>query len=129
MAKKLKRNYIQLVEGKKDDGTPIIETYLTPHHIPLDIWYEAVDVMEDLEKMEEENAEAEDPKSMSVLMKAQMDMLMDVVLKIYGKQFDKKKLRAGLHAPSVIEDLTQQVQFIAAGQQDDETKKFVESLS
>ena len=129
MAKKLKRNYIQLVEGKKDDGTPILETYLTPHHISLDVWYEAVDAMEELEKLEEDNAKSENPKSMSILMKEQMDILMDVVLNIYDKQFDKKKLRAGLHAPSVIEDLTQQVQFIAAGQQDDETKKFVASLN
>ena len=129
MAKKLKRNYIQLVEGKKDDGTPIIETYLTPHHVSLDLWYEAVDVMEELEKMEDENAKAENPKPMSILMKEQMDILLDIVIKIYDKQFDKKKLRNGLHAPSVIEDLTQQVQFIAAGQQDDETKKFVASLS
>ena len=128
MAKKLKRNYIKLVEGKKDDGTPILETYLTPHHIPLDIWYESVDAMEELEKIEENNDKAENPKSMSVLMKEQMDILMDVVIKIYDGQFDKKKLRSGLHAPSVVEDLTQQVQFVAAGQQDDETKKYVESL-
>ena len=85
--------------------------------------------MEELEKMEDENSKAENPKPMSILMKEQMDVLLDIVLKIYDKQFDKKKLRTGLHAPSVIEDLTQQVQFIAAGQQDDETKKFVESLS
>lgn len=129
MANKLKRNFIQLVEGKKDDGTPILETYLTPHHIPLDIWYESVDAMEELEKMEKDNEEAENPKSASLLMKDQMDILMDIVLKIYDDQFDKKKLRAGLHAPSVIEDLTQQVQFIAAGQQDEATKKFVESKS
>lgn len=129
MTKKLKRNYIRLVTGEDDKGELTFETFLTPHFISLDVMYEAVDVMEELEKMEDDNKLAKTPEPLSKIMRKQMDILMDVVVKIYGKQFDIKKLKAGLHAPDVQEELIQQVQFIAMGQQDDDTKKFVESLS
>ena len=61
-------------------------------------------------------------------MKEQLDVLADFVIRIYDKQFTKKELMAGLHAPEIQEELAAQVQFIAAGQQDDETKKFVASM-
>lgn len=129
MAKKLKRNYIQLVNGTNDKGEPTFDTFLTPHFIPLDVMYEAVDVMEELESIEEKNDKSEKPEPMSKIMRKQMDIMMGVVVKIYGEQFDVKALKAGLHAPNMREELQGQIEFIAAGQQDDETKKFVESLS
>ena len=129
MAKKLKRNYIQLVNGTNDKGEPTFETYLTPHFIPLDVMYEAVDVMEELETIEEKNEKSENPEPMSKIMRKQMDIMMGVVVNIYGGQFDVKALKSGLHAPNMREELQGQIEFIAAGQQDDETKKFVESLS
>lgn len=132
MSNKLKRNYIQLVEGENDKGEPILETYLTPHFITADIWYESIDVMDELEQMESKQGEEDEDgnkKSMASMMKDQMDMLMDIVVKIYGKQFTKKDLRRKLHAPNMIGDLQAQVQFIAMGQQDEATKKFVESKS
>src|SRR5699024_360988 len=129
MAKKLKRNYIQLVNGTNDKGEPTFETYLTPHFISLDVMYEAVDVMEELETSEEKNEKSENPEPMSKIMRKQMDIMMGVVVNIYGGQFDVKALKSGLHAPNMREELQGQIEFIAAGQQDDETKKFVESLS
>ena len=129
MAKKLKRNYIQLVNGTNDKGEPTFETYLTPHFISLNVMYEAVDVMEELESIEEKNEKSEKPEPMSKIMRQQMDLMMGVVVNIYGGQFDVKALKAGLHAPNMREELQGQIEFIAAGQQDDETKKFVESLS
>ena len=129
MAKKLKRNYIQLVTGTNDKGEPTFDTFLTPHFIPLDVMYEAVDVMEELESIEEKNNKSEKPEPMSKIMRKQMDIMMGVVVNIYGGQFDVKALKAGLHAPNMREELQGQIEFIAAGQQDDETKKFVESLS
>lgn len=139
MANKLKRNYIQLVESVNENGEPEFETYLTPHFIPSSLWYESIDTLEEIEAMEErlqrEYKEAEKTgnfeglKSGSALMKEQMDMLMDTVVKIYGKQFTKKDLKEKLHAPGMIEELRDQVSFIAMGQQDEATKKFVESQS
>lgn len=129
MAKKLKRNYIQLVTGTNDKGEPTFETFLTPHFISLDVMYEAVDVMEELEELEEKNNKSKNPEPMSKIMRQQMDLMMDVVVNIYGGQFDVKALKSGLHAPNMREELQGQIEFIAAGQQDDETKKFVESLS
>lgn len=139
MASKLKRNYIQLVEGENDKGELTFETYLTPHFISADLWYECIDVMDEMETMEEEMArihkdseksgETENKKSSAGMLKEQMDLLMGTVVKIYGSQFTKKELRSGLHAPDMVESLQKQVEFIAMGQQDAATKKFVESLS
>lgn len=139
MANKLKRNYIQLVEKLNDKGEPEFETYLTPHFIPADVWYESIDTLDQIQTMEDDlkaaykaSEDSEEPvklKSSSTLMKEQIEMLMDTVVKIYGKQFTKKDLRTKMHAPSMIEELREQIEFIASGQQDDATKKFVESKS
>lgn len=117
---KLKRNYIQLVENPKADEIKM-ETFLTPHFIPLDILYEATDIMAELEQVE--NGETE------MSFKEQLDKLVDVVVKIYGKQFTAKDIKTRLHAPDAIEALQSQVEFIANGQQDEETKKFIQSIS
>lgn len=120
MSSKLKRNYIQLVENPKAEELKM-ETYLTPHFIPLDTLYEATDIMAELEEVD--NGE----KEMS--FKEQMDKLIDVVVKIYGGQFTKKDVRTRLHAPDAVTSLQKQVEFIANGQQDDETKKFIQSMN
>ncbi|WP_145436942.1 phage tail assembly chaperone G [Staphylococcus hominis] len=120
MSNKLKRNYIRLVENPKAEEIKL-ETYLTPHFIPLDTLYEAVDIMTELEKAE--NGEVEIP------FREQIDKLIDVVVKIYGNQFTAKDLRTRLHAPDAITTLQKQVEFIANGQQDEETKKFIQSIS
>ncbi|WP_213810605.1 phage tail assembly chaperone G [Jeotgalicoccus sp. WY2] len=139
MANKLKRNYIQLVEKVNDKGEPEFETYLTPHFISASVWYESIDTLDQIQTMEDDlkaeykaAEEADEPvelKSSSTLMKEQIEMLMDTVVKIYGKQFTKKDLKAKMHAPNMIEDLREQLEFIASGQQDEATKKFVESKS
>lgn len=117
---KLKRNYIQLVENPKADEIKM-ETFLTPHFIPLDVLYEATDIMADLEKVESGE------KEMS--FKEQLDALSDVVVKIYGKQFTVKDLKTRFHAPDAIAEFQKQVEFIINGQQDEETKKFIRSMS
>ena len=48
MSNKLKRNYIRLVENPEAEEIKL-ETYLTPHFIPLDVLYESVDIMAELE--------------------------------------------------------------------------------
>lgn len=136
MANKLKRNIIQLVSNVKEvqekDAEPKFDIFLTPHFIPTSLWYETIDVMEEVEEIEykaNKDAEAGKRVSQTKLMKDQMELLQDVVIKIYGQQFTKEQLLAGLHAPSMIEDLRDQVAFIARGQQDEATKKFVENKS
>ncbi|GAB3061851.1 phage tail assembly chaperone G [Salinicoccus sesuvii] len=139
MANKLKRNYIQLVTGVKENGEPEFETFLTPHFIPADIWYECMDVLDEVETMEEkmnaerkaaeESGEAGNLMSSARMMKKQGELLTDAVVKIYDGQFDKKDIRKKYHAPDFVEGLQKQVEFIAMGQQDAATKKFVESQS
>ncbi|TGE14303.1 phage tail assembly chaperone G, partial [Staphylococcus petrasii] len=109
MSNKLKRNYIRLVENPNAEEIKL-ETYLTPHFIPLDVLYEAVDIMADLEKAETGEVE--------MSFKEQIDKLIDVVVKIYGKQFTAKDVKERLHAPDAIDTLRKQVEFIANGQQD-----------
>ncbi|AVQ34423.1 hypothetical protein C7J88_09705 [Staphylococcus muscae] len=120
MTSKLKRNYIQLVENPNAEEIKL-ETFLTPHFIPLDVLYGAIDVMSELEQVETGE------KEMS--FKEQLDKLIDVVVKIYGKQLTKKDIKTRLHAPDALDTLRKQVEFIANGQQDEETKKFIQSIS
>lgn len=120
MANKLKRNYIQLVENPNAEEIKL-ETFLTPHFIPLDVLYEAIDIMAELEQVETGE------KEMS--FKEQLDKLIDIVVKIYGKQLTKKDIKTRLHAPDALDTLRKQVEFIANGQQDEETKKFIRSIS
>ncbi|WP_244942693.1 phage tail assembly chaperone G [Staphylococcus chromogenes] len=62
-----------------------METYLTPHFIPLDVLYEATDIMVELEKVESGDVE--------MSFGEQLDKLIDAVVKIYGKQFTKKDVK------------------------------------
>ncbi|HEC2149869.1 TPA: hypothetical protein R1946_001378 [Staphylococcus delphini] len=117
---KLKRNYMQLVENPKAEEIKM-ETYLTPHFIPLNVLYEATDIMVELEQVEAGEKE--------MTFSEQLDKLIDAVVKIYGGQFTKKDVKTRLHAPDAIETLRNQVEFIANGQQDEETKKFIQSIS
>lgn len=120
MSNKLKRNYIQLVENPNAEEIKM-ETFLTPHFIPLEVLYEAIDIMAELEEVENGTRE--------MSFKEQLEKLIDAVVKIYGKQFTKKDVKTRLHAPDAISALQKQIEFIANGQQDDETKKFIQSLS
>jgi hypothetical protein len=136
MSNKLKRNYIQLVtnpeEVAKGEAKPKFDTYLTPSFIPLEVFYETIEVMEEVENMEAEAQKKQDEGekvSAVKLIRQQMDTMMSTVIKIYGGQFDLADLKAGMHAPNMQEELRKQVEFIASGQQDEATKKFVESKS
>lgn len=113
----LKRNMIELVKEVKE-GEIVTEKYLTPVFIPFSVVYEAIDIVEQMEK-EGERSEKE-----------VIEMLLDFVAnKIYKGQFTKDELFNGLHAPDAVNTLRDQVLFIAQGQQSDETKKFLEKKS
>lgn len=128
MAKPLKRNKIDIVTGVNDNGEVQVNTYVTPVFIPADTWYESIDTLEQIDDMElNNNALPEDEKrKMSDIMKEQIDLLIDMVVKIYDNAFSRDQLKKGLHAPQMMEVLLNQVQFIAQGQQDEETKKYFE---
>lgn len=49
--------------------------------------------------------------------------MLDMVVDIYNNQFTKDDLLDRLHAPDAVEELQQQIQFIAQGQMDEERKK------
>lgn len=111
----LKRNTITLVKEILD-GEVTTETYITPVFIPLDVIYEAMDLMEKLEDKEENISERD-----------MFDLLIDFITnKIYNGRFTVEELRKGLHAPQAINELKDQLAFIIQGQQTDETKKFLE---
>lgn len=128
MAKNLKRNKLDVVTGVNDNDEVQVNTYLTPVFIPAEVWYEAIDVMDQLDELENENDRLpkEEQRPMAELMKDQIDLLIDMVVKIYGNAFSREDLKKGLHAPQMMDTLVSQVQFIAQGQQDEETKKYFE---
>lgn len=109
---KLKRNFIKLVTGV-EEGEVQTKVYYTPPFIPFTLVYEAMDIMA--------GAEKED--------KSERDMFNDFAVFIaegvYQKQFTVDQLLEGLHAPDAIQTLREQVEFVAQGNQSEETKKFL----
>lgn len=114
----LTRNMIELVTDVQGDEIKT-EKYWTPVFLPMSVTYEAIDMMEEIDKSEENKTGGSE--------KDLIDQLVDFVAsKIYGGQFTKEQLLNGLHAPSAITTLQQQIQFIAQGEQTSDTKKFLE---
>lgn len=56
------------------------------------------------------------------LAQENIDQMLDMVVDIYNNQFTKDDLLDRLHAPDAVEELQQQIQFIAQGQMDEERK-------
>ncbi|MCF1633072.1 phage tail assembly chaperone G [Tetragenococcus koreensis] len=111
-----KRNFIKLVQVDKKgnavtdtEGNAKYDTFITPTQIPFRKIYDAADLMDN----------QEEAKS----TKENMDEMLDMVVDIYNKQFTKNDLLDRLHAPDAVEELQQQIEFIAQGQLDDERKK------
>ncbi|MEK5524144.1 phage tail assembly chaperone G [Heyndrickxia sp. FSL W8-0423] len=114
----LKRNMIELVKEVKE-GEVVTEKYLTPVFIPLSVVYEALDLVETIDKSLSGEIDANEEIDL-------MDQLLNFVSsKLYGNQFTKDELFNGLHGPDAIETLQEQILFIARGRQSDETKKYL----
>jgi hypothetical protein len=109
----LKRNMIELIKEVKE-GEIVTEKFLTPVFIPFSIIYEALDMIEEINKSKTE--------------KDLLDKMIDfVATRIYNNQFTKEELFNGLHAPDASRVLYEQILFITQGAQSDETKKFLMS--
>lgn len=117
----LKRNMIELIKNPEEannGGEVEIERYWTPVHLPLKVMYEAVDLSEEMAKIEEGNSKK--------TFKDALDLMMDFIAnRAYNNQFTKEDLMERLHAPDAINTLQEQIAFIASGQQSDDTKNFL----
>ncbi len=117
----LKRNMIELVKNPEEvakGGEVELEKYWTPPFLPLDVTYEAMDLMTKVDELSVK--EDADPRVL-------LDLLVDFTAdKAYGNQFTVDDLKGRLHAPDALQTLQAQVMFIAQGQQTNETKKFLE---
>jgi hypothetical protein len=112
----LKRNMIELVVNPQEvaeGGEPEVKKYWTPAFIPFTKVREAMELAAELEKGETEN------------VAESMDKLADFVTDLYGGQFTKDELYNGLHAPSAIPVIQEQILFVAQGQQSQATKNFL----
>ena len=117
----LKRNLIELVTNPEEAaGGAEVETkkYWTPAFIPLSVIYQATDLTAEID-----NSDDEDKLSERELIGKLIDFVANDV---YKGQFTREELENGLHAPSAITTLQEQIVFIAQGQQSNETKKFLE---
>jgi hypothetical protein len=109
----LKRNMIEIVKEIKE-GEIVTEKFLTPVFIPFSIIYEALDMIEEINKSKTE--------------KDLLDKMIDfVATRIYNNQFTKEQLFNGLHAPDASRILYEQILFITQGAQSDDTKKYLTS--
>ena len=112
-----KRNFIKLIQIDKkgnavtdSEGNAKFDTYIPPTQIPFRKIYDAADLMDGTS---DENTSAQE----------NIDQMLDMVIDIYNNQFTKDDLLDRLHAPDAVEELQQQIQFIAQGQMDEERKK------
>ncbi|GGA99604.1 hypothetical protein ERX37_05455 [Macrococcus hajekii] len=105
----MKRNYIRLVKEMKNNE-PVFDTFVTPAFIPFKMMYQAVDLMDEMQ-------------GDKVTEKQAFDMMLDMVVDIYNKQFSKEQLMDGLHAPDALTELQEQVAFVAEGRMSEERKK------
>ncbi|MGW7930596.1 phage tail assembly chaperone G [Staphylococcus xylosus] len=110
-----KRNFIKL-HAKDSKGNIIadkFETFLTPDFIPFRKIYEATGALEKLE----------DPEAEQVSEREGMDMMMELVIDIYGNKFTKDDLLDRMHSPDTLNELKGQLEFVSQGQMADERKK------
>lgn len=112
----LKRNVIELVKEVKQ-GEIVTEKYVTPIFIPLSTVYEALDLISDLRNR----------KSLDEEKTLISNLISFVAEKVYGGQFTAEDLKNGLHAPNTMDELFNQVLFIARGEQTDEAKKYFQT--
>ena len=92
------------------EGNAKYDTFITPTQIPFRKIYDAANLMDnssDVEKSAQEN----------------IDEMLDMVVDIYNNQFTKDSLLDRLNAPDAVEELQQQIEFIAQGEMDEERKK------
>lgn len=113
MPSNLKRHTIELVTAVKE-GEVETKVFMTPPFIKFSFVYEALDLLDDLISNKKKKAEKEI-----------LETAADFVARAYGGQFTKEELMDGLHAPQLAESLFDQVQFVAHGKENDETKKFL----
>lgn len=114
----LKRNRIELVKEVKGEEV-VTENFLTPVFIPFGVVYEAMDLKDEIEESSKTDEKGKDKELMD-------KMVLFVADRIYNGQFTKEELINGLHAPNAMQELQEQVAFVANGQQTDATKKFLE---
>jgi hypothetical protein len=116
----LKRNIIKLAktdaEGKVvlENGEVVLETFFSSPFIPFRVVLEATKLSARMQK-----ATAETEVDMAE------ELINFVAQDIYGKQFTKDDLLDRLHAPDAMQEIQNQIDFVAQGHQSDETKKFL----
>jgi len=111
---KTKRNAIELVTGfdeEKDQTTT--KVYYTSPYLSGRLFRDALSLSKELEESEEEMEN--------------LDKLLDFVANdIYGSQFTVEELEEGLPPYRMVEELQEQVFFVARGEQSDTSKKLLE---
>ncbi|AKG74360.1 phage tail assembly chaperone G [Salinicoccus halodurans] len=110
----MKKNFIKFVKNVKEveekNAEPQFETFLTPSFIPFRKMYDATEALEAKEGADVTEKEA-------------MDIMMDMVVDIYGKQFTKDDILDKLHSPDTMEELESQIGWVAQGKMNDDRKK------
>lgn len=110
----METNSIDIITKFSDDYVPIeIDTYVTRPNISLMTVYECVSFLSSLE---------DKPNTKD------MQVMLDLVVRIYDSQFTKRELMNGLSAHNGAHELYEQVLFVATGKHadiDNDVKKEV----
>lgn len=110
---KLKRVSIELLKNPEEvinGGEPEFEKYWSAPFIPLRATREAAELM----------AEAESGKANELEL---IDRMAEFVAnRVYSNQFTVDDLFDRLHAPNALDVIVRQIQFVAGGQQEGDSK-------
>lgn len=115
----MKKNFMKFVKNVKEvqekNAEPQFETFLTPSFIPLRKMYDATEALET-------------KSGNDVSEKQAMDIMMDMVVDIYQNQFTKDDILDRLHSPDAMEELNDQLEWVAQGKMNDSRKKQLEKM-
>jgi hypothetical protein len=118
----LKRSFITLID--LDAQGEILETpLLTPKFLPARVVREAMELSILIDEIDEETGE--NKHNQVDILDMMLDFVANKIYKDSGITVDD--LLDRVHAPDLVNQLQEQVAFVASGQQSDETKKFLAS--
>lgn len=121
MANKYKTNAIELVQDE-ENGEVQTKVYYTPTYIKGGVLLEALALSEEFMGQADKDGKEERMSEPEMIDK----LASFVADRIYNGQFSKDELIDGLHAPSLMQTLQEQVVFVSRGEQTKEAKKLVE---
>ncbi|MGW8116553.1 hypothetical protein BU100_07215 [Staphylococcus xylosus] len=117
MAKRTKRNFVELIQEVNDKGEITkSNTFLTPPFTPGPA---LLDLQDRVMKVEKNNFKSE---------KEALYYMIEIIVDFYKKQFTADEFLEGTNAPEVNDKIKEQIQFISDGVVNEENERRLKEL-